>query len=341
MPVMENDLLAEMLPIEDAPETFSKLYVFGDSLSDPGNQLQVTTFVQPLEPTLGIDFPIDPPTPPYFQGRYSNGPIWVEYVAESFGITVTPSSQLSVLYPRRPSPSPITVTRNGPIVSPFFNGTLSENSVNFAFGGSQTGTAGSGEFGDFIPGVLKQVNWFRRDLALTGERADSEALYILWAGPNDYQSVPTPVPLSSAQESVGNLERALSALYNLGARNFLVPNLPDLGKTARALSRGTEESTRLTTLTILHNFLLSDTLGDLSQSLPEVNIIPLDVYSLLQETLANPEQFGFTNVTEPCLDTETLIPCSNPNEYLFWDGLHITGISQQILGEFAVDAIGL
>lgn len=333
--------VAEMLPIEDAPETFSKLYVFGDSLSDPGNQLQITTFVQPLEPTLGIDFPIDPPTPPYFQGRYSNGPIWVEYVASSLDITVTPSSQLSVLYPRRPLPSPITVTDNGAIVSPFFNGTLSENSVNFAFGGSQTGTAGSGEFGEFIPGVLKQVNWFRRDLARSGVRAESEALYILWAGPNDYQSVSTPVPLQSAQESVGNIERALAALYNLGARNFLVPNLPDLGKTARALSRGTEESTRLTTLTILHNFLLSDTLGVRSQSLPDVNIIPLDVYSLLQETLSLPEQFGFTNVTEPCLDTETLIPCSNPNEYLFWDGIHITGISHQILGEFAVDAIGL
>ncbi|MBC6424523.1 MAG: hypothetical protein GDA43_26055 [Hormoscilla sp. SP5CHS1] len=222
MPVTENHLSEEMLPIEDAPESFSKLYVFGDSLSDPGNQLRVTTFVQPLEPTLGIDFPIDPPTPPYFQGRYSNGPIWVEYLAEGLGITVTPSSELSVLYPRRPMPSPITVTRNGPIVSPFFNGTLNDNSVNFSFGGSQTGTAGSGEFGAFIPGVLKQVNWFRRDLALEGVRADSEALYIMWAGPNDYQSVPTPVPLFSAGESVGNIERALSALYNLGARNFLV-----------------------------------------------------------------------------------------------------------------------
>ncbi|MBO1346311.1 MAG: hypothetical protein EBE86_002405 [Hormoscilla sp. GUM202] len=76
MPITENHLSEEMLPIEDAPESFSKLYVFGDSLSDPGNQLRVTTFVQPLEPTLGIDFPIDPPTPPYFQGRYSNDPIW-------------------------------------------------------------------------------------------------------------------------------------------------------------------------------------------------------------------------------------------------------------------------
>jgi len=121
----------------------------------------------------------------------------------------------------------------------------------------------------------------------------------------------------------------------------LVPNLPDLGKTARALSQGTEESIRLSTVTILHNFLLEDTLSDLSQSLPDINIIPLDVYSLLQETLANPEQFGFTNVTEPCLDTETLIPCSHPDEYLFWDGIHIMGISHQILGEFAADAIGL
>ena len=339
MPVTRSDT-SSLLTVEDAPETFSKMYVFGDSLADLGNIFGATTFLQPFEERFGLDFPIDPPSPPYFEGRFSDGPIWVEYLAEAFDITLTPSTELSVLFPRVAFPSPITVIGNRPRISPFFNGTLSEHSVNFAFGGAQTGTEGSGEFGEFIPGVLKQVNWLRRDLARDGERADSEALYILWAGPNDYQSVPTPVPLESAQESVNNIETALESLYNLGARNFLVPNLPDLGKTARALSRGMEESTRLTTVTILHNFLLAETIGDLSESLPDINIIPMDVYGLLAEAIANPEEFGLTNVTDRCLDEETLIPCSNPDEYLFWDGLHITSNPQQILGEFALEAIG-
>ncbi len=41
------------------------IYVFGDSLSDNGNLFTVSG---------------GPPSPPYFDGRFSNGPVWVEYL---------------------------------------------------------------------------------------------------------------------------------------------------------------------------------------------------------------------------------------------------------------------
>ncbi len=43
------------------------IYVFGDSLSDNGN----------LFAAIGG---LAPPSPPYFDGRFSNGPVWVEYL---------------------------------------------------------------------------------------------------------------------------------------------------------------------------------------------------------------------------------------------------------------------
>ncbi len=43
------------------------LYVFGDSLSDNGNLFSVSGGAVPL-------------SPPYFDGRFSNGPVWVEYL---------------------------------------------------------------------------------------------------------------------------------------------------------------------------------------------------------------------------------------------------------------------
>lgn len=46
-----------------------ELYVFGDSLSDTGAVFRAT----------GGQYPS---SPPYFQGRYSNGRVWVEYLAE-------------------------------------------------------------------------------------------------------------------------------------------------------------------------------------------------------------------------------------------------------------------
>ncbi|MEG3437516.1 SGNH/GDSL hydrolase family protein [Pannus brasiliensis CCIBt3594] len=50
-----------------------RLYVFGDSLSDTGNVYRSTG-------------KSSPPDPPYFQGRYSNGRVWVEFLAGKLGI---------------------------------------------------------------------------------------------------------------------------------------------------------------------------------------------------------------------------------------------------------------
>ena len=55
---------------------YSEMIVFGDSLSDTGNVHTAST-AQGLIP--------DPP-PPYFDGRLSNGPIWVDRLAERLGI---------------------------------------------------------------------------------------------------------------------------------------------------------------------------------------------------------------------------------------------------------------
>lgn len=109
-----------------------------------------------------------------------------------------------------------------------FNGATATTSVNFAYGGPQSGfTSDNG-----IPGLLTQVGWFSNDLTQSGQTADPDALYIVSSGPNDYQSVPDPNP----EQTVGNIAAAVQTLYDLGARNVLVSNMPDLGETPRANS---------------------------------------------------------------------------------------------------------
>lgn len=49
---------------------YDGVYAFGDSLSDTGN-------------VYGL---IGYPPPPYYQGRFSNGPVMVEYLAQSLGV---------------------------------------------------------------------------------------------------------------------------------------------------------------------------------------------------------------------------------------------------------------
>ncbi|KAK9811727.1 hypothetical protein WJX72_009140 [[Myrmecia] bisecta] len=50
----------------------AKLVVFGDSLSDNGSSFAACG---------------SPPSPPYYMGRYSNGPIWVDQLASTYNLT--------------------------------------------------------------------------------------------------------------------------------------------------------------------------------------------------------------------------------------------------------------
>ncbi|MEM7066412.1 MAG: SGNH/GDSL hydrolase family protein [Cyanobacteria bacterium P01_B01_bin.77] len=326
--------ISVLSPVEVSAATFSKLYVFGDSLSDAGNVFNATLAVNDLPVAPGIVVPpVSPPDPPYFQGRNSNGPVWVEYLADGLELSLTNSTELSVLTPTLPVPSPITLTVDGPAVSPFFNGTLSTTGVNFAFGGAQTGFQGSTDFGELIPGVLTQVGWFETDLALANATADPNALYVVWAGANDYWGADLgddPDVLTS--QSVSNLETAVQQLYATGARNFLVPNLPDLGRTPRGLISDSE-SQRLSNLALTHNSLLDDAIGNLGL-LPGNQILALDAFSLFNQAISDPAVFGYSNVTDGCLLVSTCL--NNPasqDSFLFWDDRHPTTAAHQELAQ--------
>lgn len=61
------------------------IVVFGDSLSDNGNLYKFTQHQYP-------------PSPPYFEGRFSNGPVWVEYLASAYFPKDTPGHFLDYAF---------------------------------------------------------------------------------------------------------------------------------------------------------------------------------------------------------------------------------------------------
>jgi phospholipase/lecithinase/hemolysin len=50
---------------------------------------------------------------------------------------------------------------------------------------------------------------------------------------------------------------------------------------------------------------------------------------LLNQIVANPRAYGFTNVTDPCFNGTTV--CTNPDRYLYWDDIHPTTAADAIL----------
>lgn len=69
-------LLSLFLGFAGRTPAFSELIVFGDSLSDTGNVFKASFG--------GI------PGAPYFDGRFSNGSLWVEHLANSLGLSAEP-----------------------------------------------------------------------------------------------------------------------------------------------------------------------------------------------------------------------------------------------------------
>ncbi|AFY91919.1 PEP-CTERM sorting domain-containing protein [Chamaesiphon minutus] len=80
-------IASTLAPVKAIAATFSQLVVYGDSLSDLGRAAAATSAFPP-----GSQFPA------YTNGggRFSNGPIWVEYLAARLGIPSTPSTNFAI-----------------------------------------------------------------------------------------------------------------------------------------------------------------------------------------------------------------------------------------------------
>jgi phospholipase/lecithinase/hemolysin len=249
--------------------------------------------------------------------RATNGPTAVEVLAGNLGLPLTPS---------------------------LLGGS------NYAVFGAETG------FGNFLAvsttvppiinnifsnppatGVAAQVQSFVGG----GGTFTQSSLVVLWAGANDLFTEVTlanTLPGSFIFPALTNLSNEVSDLYYLaGARTILMPNMPDIGLTPFGLTSG--NSAGLSALSGAFNLGLHDTIGQLEFGLPGLNIIEFDTPAAFGKLLANADALGFTHTTDPCLNLVTLIPCANPNEYIFWDAAHPTARVHQILGDLFFTAV--
>jgi len=163
---------------------YSNIFVYGDSLSDLGN-------------IYAISGHMIPPSPPYYMGRFSNGPVTVEYLANSLH-------------------SPLT---------------------SFAWGGPTTGIGDSGDGGTQIslgtlglPGMLLQVQGSLANVAPFA----STSLFIVWGGPDDFitggtvqQGVTDVLMIVGALQGVGATHILVPGMPDLGTPQPETPRRPE------------------------------------------------------------------------------------------------------------------
>ena len=106
-------------------------------------------------------------------------------------------------------------------------------------------------------------------------------------------------------------------------------NLPDLGKTPTASGLGPFVSGLLSSPCASYNDLLDEQL-DLLDDGPRLHIVRVDAFALINDMVANPASYGFTNGTQQALQG---LPAANPDEYLFWDGVHPTSAAHEAVAD--------
>ena len=227
--------------------------------------------------------------------------------------------------------------------------------TDFAFGGAGIVNNSPGTPAG-VPTLPTQLGMY---LQATGGKADPNTLYAVWGGANDvfYNVAMAQLGQLTSAQVQANLQTAaatelgmIGQLGKAGARYVMVFNLPNIGLTPSALAAGPQGAAQLTALSILYNSTLNSGLANTG-----LNIIPVNTYAVVNEIVADPSRYGFTNVTQPACtggsgSSFACLPAGTPgatttyqpgtqNTYLFADGVHPTTAAHAMLAQYAESII--
>jgi len=192
---------------------------------------------------------------------------------------------------------------------------------DWAYGGAYTGIGTN--FDPDHYGLLWQIGGY-----LTAyPTLQSSSLYTIWAGGNDFLGLTAGAdPTNTIAVATSNIVSAVNLLAGAGAQNFLVLNLPDLGKTPR-YNYDSTVSGGASWLADTFNQALNNALETYATENPGINLCQLDTFSLLNDTI---DGDYFVNDTDAWLGSGNM-----PSDYLFWDDIHLTTDAHWLLSEAA------
>lgn len=309
-----------------SPFPYNKIVFFGDSLTDNGNLYN--TF-----------FKYIPKSPPYFEGQFSNGPVWAEDLKDYF-----PNVILD----------------------------------NYAVGGETA--VWHNPFGGFLPYRLSQsINNY---LSSESEEDKTKTLFFMWIGGNDYLQGGEPVE-DATNSVVQTIQESLEKLIKVGAKHFIVMNLPNLARVPEGRDGGKADN--IFDLTVKHNAKLAIAMTQLQLHHPDITIRLFDTFTIMNQMLDDPaamnhkyhthvkntydmcwhggysiqqkhleaalkQKFGSEKINSRVMSESILLspdlaaaysvgesysrgatPCDDPDTYVFWDKVHPTAVIHKVM----------
>lgn len=273
---------------------FKQLVIFGDSLSDNGNAYALTGGQEP-------------PDPPYYAGRWTNGPNWVDYL------------------PTVASPAePVT-----PITAFFVNPDVG---TNVAIGGSTSipVTSSSTTTTTALRSLAVQISAF---VAKNGGRIPGNDLYVIWIGANDFDA-----GIRDPNVTVAAIGAGIAQLREAGAKAITLIDVPDISLTPSLKAGGGAVVQAAKNFVTAVNAGLQVEAPILAWALG-VQLQLIDVNGILGELVMNPAAFGFKNSSGYALEPSTGGGDLKQNDYVFFDGFHPTTLVHRIFAGFFYQAI--
>ncbi|KAM3323943.1 GDSL esterase/lipase [Capsicum chacoense] len=308
------------------------MFIFGDSLIDNGNNNNLASLAKANYFPYGIDFNGGP------TGRFSNGLTMVDVIAELLGLPLIPAySQASG-----------DQMRFGINYASAAAGILDNTGRNFV---------GRIPFNQQITNFENTLNQIRNNNGATDvAEALAKSIFFVGMGSNDYlNNYLMPNYNTKNQynaQGYANLltqqyNQQLIRLYNLGARKFVIGGVGLMGCIPSILAQSpngacSEEVNQL--VLPFHNNVRS-MLTNLNTNLPGFKFSYINIRNMFQDLLTNSQQYGFSEVNLgccgvgrnrgqiTCLPFQT--PCSNREQYIFWDAFHPTEAVNVLFGRKA------
>ncbi len=297
-------LATAAVAVLSVPAAAQSVISFGDSLSDTGNLFAVTRGAQPA-------------SPPYFQGRFSNGPVFTEVLAGGVNSMQTAGARALLGVPVNPNAS-----------------------QNYAFGAAVTGLTPAAPAAGSVPvGIRSQIEAFAR---ADGRFAPGDVVTLL-GGANNLRGAllggsPAAVPGATAV-AVTDIALASGRLAQLGAPTVAVLTLPDLSLTPEVRAAGPVAGSLASQATQGFNGGVARAVSSVAAAAPGTNFHLVDVQPLFAEIVADPARFGFTNVSQACLGVAACASGDAATQagFLFYDSIHPTALGHQLLADLVTD----
>ncbi|XP_074270354.1 GDSL esterase/lipase At1g29670-like [Silene latifolia] len=312
-------------------------FIFGDSLSDPGNNNALKTKAKVNYKPYGIDYPARRPT-----GRFTNGRTVVDIIAEHLGFKehIAPYS---------------TVNKNQIL-----------QGVNYASGSAGISRETGSHLGDHVSLEAQMGNHIKitRRLKATLNNTTNDyltkCLYTINIGSNDYVNnyfLPKFYPTSRkytpdyfAALLIQHYSKQLKTLHQYGARKVAVYGLGQIGCALAELAKRPNGVVKhpllgpcvkeINDAVNMFNAKLKLLIPQLNRQLPNATFTIINTEAIF----AGPGQ-GIKTVTKPCCKLredyqckEGIAPCNNRESYFFYDGFHPTEAVNKITGAIAFKA---